>query len=150
MNNRFLVLRKALNMTQASFAERISVTPTAVSKIESGQNKASDQTITLIVREFGVNEEWLRTGEGEMFTPTDDSMISVIAAQHGLDATERAIVEAFLSLPPDLRNGVKQFILDVATRVSAEELDPEDVLRAKLDAKIREIESGASAEDIAT
>ena len=32
-----------------------------------GRTKPSDAIIFSICREFGVNEEWLRTGEGEMF-----------------------------------------------------------------------------------
>ena len=34
--------------------------------LESGRNAPSEQTIKLICFEFGINENWLRTGEGEM------------------------------------------------------------------------------------
>jgi hypothetical protein len=35
--------------------------------MESGENYPSDQTINIICREYGIHEDWLRTGNGEMF-----------------------------------------------------------------------------------
>lgn len=66
MNNRFKELRRHLNMNQDSFGKRLGVTAPAISKIESGDRQPSEQVILSICREFGVNEVWLRTGEGEM------------------------------------------------------------------------------------
>lgn len=52
--------------SQTDFAKDISVTRSAVCKMESGENSPSDQTISLISRTFSINEHWIRTGEGEM------------------------------------------------------------------------------------
>lgn len=68
MHNRIKELRKALNLTQAAFAEKIGVRQNTVAIYEGG-NVPKDTVITLICREFGVSETWLRTGEGDMFTP---------------------------------------------------------------------------------
>lgn len=67
MNERIKEIRAALNMNQTDFAKKILVSRSAICKIESGENSPSEQSINLICREFNVNEEWLRTGEGEMF-----------------------------------------------------------------------------------
>jgi len=56
-----------VNKSQTDFAKSISVSRSAVCKMESGENYPSEQTIHLICTEYNVNEEWLRTGEGEMF-----------------------------------------------------------------------------------
>ena len=45
----------------------MGITTTAVSKIEKKTNNLTEQNIKAICREFNVNEEWLRTGNGEMF-----------------------------------------------------------------------------------
>lgn len=66
MNERIKELRKHLNMNQDSFGKRLGVTGPAVSRMESGDRQPSDQVILSICREFGVNEIWLRTGEGDM------------------------------------------------------------------------------------
>ncbi len=67
MNTRIKELRKRLGLTLDKFGERIGIKKSSLSTIESGKTNASEQTILSICREFGVNEQWLRYGEGEMF-----------------------------------------------------------------------------------
>lgn len=64
MNNRIKELRLDLGLSQEAFGKRIKIQRSSVSKIETGENSPSDQTISLICKEFNVNEEWLRTGKG--------------------------------------------------------------------------------------
>lgn len=72
MNERLRLLRKKLELNQEEFGKRIGIGKTSVSKLESGENNPSEQTVILICREFNVNEEWLRTGSGEMFDQLTD------------------------------------------------------------------------------
>lgn len=67
MNERIRKLRKALDLTQQKFADRLYVKRNTVGQWEIGRNELTDAIILSICREFNVNEEWLRTGEGEMF-----------------------------------------------------------------------------------
>ena len=67
MNERIKELRKALGLTQQEFADRIKVKRNTVATYEMGRSTPSDAAISLICREFNVNENWLRTGEGQMF-----------------------------------------------------------------------------------
>lgn len=67
MKDRLRELRKSLNMTQQEFADRVSVGRSAIAQYEMGRNPPSDAVISLICREFNVNEVWLRYGDGEMF-----------------------------------------------------------------------------------
>ena len=67
MNERLKELRKALNMTMEAFGQRLGVTKATISMIEHGQNMLTDRNINIICKEFHVNEEWLRSGEGDMF-----------------------------------------------------------------------------------
>lgn len=60
-------LRKQLDLTLEKFGEPLGVTKTAISRIEKEERTITDQMAKAICREYGVNEEWLRTGEGEMF-----------------------------------------------------------------------------------
>ena len=64
MNERFKQVRKALGLTQSEFGKSLGISNTAISKIEKGENNVSESNIISICREFGVNEEWLRTGAG--------------------------------------------------------------------------------------
>lgn len=67
MNERLRKLRKTLDMTQQEFAEKLGIKRSTMATYESGRNEPIDAVISLICREFDVNEHWLRTGEGEMF-----------------------------------------------------------------------------------
>lgn len=67
MNERIKTLRKELKLTQQQFSDRLSIKRGTVANYEIGRNEPSDSVITLICREFNVNETWLRTGEGEIF-----------------------------------------------------------------------------------
>ena len=75
MNNRLKVLRKELGLTQQEFADKLKIKRGAIANYEIGRNEPIDAVISLICREFNVNEVWLRTGEGgqdNMFTKISD------------------------------------------------------------------------------
>lgn len=57
-----------------NFAKPLGVRKTAISKLENGERSLTDQMAKSICREYGVNEKWLRTGEGEMFVEAGDSL----------------------------------------------------------------------------
>ena len=67
MNERIKKLRKALDLTQQDFANRLGTTRDNIAGHETGRRSPSVAVISLICREFDVSETWLRTGEGDMF-----------------------------------------------------------------------------------
>ncbi len=71
MKERLKQLRKELGLTQQAFADKLNITRTNIAGYEIGSRNPSDAVISLICEKFNVSEEWLRTGEGEMFPPQD-------------------------------------------------------------------------------
>lgn len=67
LNERLRKLRKALDLTQQEFADRIGSKRNTIATYEMGRTEPSAAVISLICKTFNVNEAWLRTGEGEMF-----------------------------------------------------------------------------------
>lgn len=67
MKNRIKKIRKELDLTQQKFADRLGVQRNTIAMYEMGKTTPSEAIILSICREFNVNEEWLRTGQGEMF-----------------------------------------------------------------------------------
>lgn len=67
MKEQLKKLRKHLDMTQQAFADKIGMKQNTIAQYEMGRTVPSDAIVFSICREFGVNENWLRTGEGEMF-----------------------------------------------------------------------------------
>ena len=59
-------VRKFKKMSMEQFGERLGVQKSAISKIEKGDRSLTEQMLKAICREFNINEEWLRTGDGEM------------------------------------------------------------------------------------
>lgn len=67
IGNRIKSLRKALNLTQQEFADKIDVKRNTVAQYEIGRNEPQSAVVTLICNTYNVNRHWLETGEGEMF-----------------------------------------------------------------------------------
>lgn len=66
MNNRIKEIRKYMGETQEEFARKLGLSRNYIGLIEIGKRVPSDRTISDICRVYDVNENWLRTGEGEM------------------------------------------------------------------------------------
>lgn len=67
MRKRLREIRKKLGYTQNEFGKRIGITGSTVSDIERGKLSLTERNISLICEKLGVNKNWLKNGEGEMF-----------------------------------------------------------------------------------
>jgi transcriptional regulator with XRE-family HTH domain len=68
MKDRVIAIRKTLKLNQTEFAKRLGMKSTSLSMVELGNNAVTEKNIKLICMLFNVNENWLRTGAGEMFS----------------------------------------------------------------------------------
>jgi transcriptional regulator with XRE-family HTH domain len=68
MRERIIEVRKAFNLKQLQFAQRLGIKQSTLSNIETGQNGVTDANVRLICMTFSVNETWLRSGDGPMFS----------------------------------------------------------------------------------
>lgn len=119
MKDRIKKLRKSLDMTQQEFAERIGVKRNTIGQYEIGRNEPIDTVINLICREFNVREEWLRTGEGEMFNPKLSDALDQLARENHFSNADYALVEKIISLKPQERNELFGKVLDFLHEVEA-------------------------------
>ena len=67
INERIALCIEKLGIKKTHFAQRLNVSQAFITQMTKGVSRPSDRTISDICREFNVDEEWLRTGEGEMF-----------------------------------------------------------------------------------
>lgn len=85
INQRFRQLRENLNKTQTEWADIMGLSRSGVTAIESGQRNVTDKHIKLLcvepIQGKYVNEEWLRTGQGEMFKelPEEDEVAAYVS-----------------------------------------------------------------------
>ena len=67
MNNRIMQVRKDAGLSQDDFGSKLGLSRNYIWMIENGKREPSDRTVSDIARIFGVREEWLKTGEGDMY-----------------------------------------------------------------------------------
>ncbi len=119
MNDRIRKLRKALDLTQKQFGERIGMKSNTIATYEMGRATPSDPAINNICKEFGVNEEWLKTGHGEMFAPKASDALEALAMERNLTHGEYILIEKFLNLKPEVRQGLIGLISEVAAALAS-------------------------------
>ena len=98
MNERIKQLRKKLGLTLEKFGEQVGVGKTAVSKIERGENGVTEQMFKTICHEFNVREEWLRTGEGEMFVQMNRDERVADIVKKALASDDEFVINTFTAL----------------------------------------------------
>lgn len=82
LNERILLILKDAGKKRVDLARALNISEASVSTMCSGKTNPSAQNIALICQKFGVNEEWLKTGKGEMKAPlTKQAEIAEITAQ---------------------------------------------------------------------
>lgn len=107
MNERFKKIRLKLNLTQEEFGERIGIKSRAhISALESGRRTLIDRIITDVCREFNVNEDWLRFGNGETFIEPDSFSLDDYIKSKGATQLELDLIKSYFEIPEDLRNSL--------------------------------------------
>ena len=117
IGNRLKRLRKELDLTQEAFASRIGSVQNTITGYENDRRNPSAPVISLICREFNVNEEWLRTGEGEMFNPEPSNELDALASKFSLSRAEQVFLEKYLKLKREERDNVFDFFIDVCAAI---------------------------------
>ena len=106
INHRIKQLRKHCKLNQDDFGKRIGLKHGAISKMEKPGNTVIDQNIRLICDTFNVSEDWLRTGEGEMFESSDDVLLKQLATEYKLEGGTLELIRNFLMLTAEQRAAI--------------------------------------------
>lgn len=114
MKERFKILRKDTGLTQKDFAARVGLSQNFIAQIESGSKVPSDRTVSDICRIFHVNEDWLRTGEGEMYDLPEDRTAAIVSDLLEDDSPMNRLIlnvlERYQLLDPVSREVIDRFI----------------------------------------
>ncbi len=119
ISDRIYELIQALNIKKVRFAERLGVDQSYITKLTAGRGNPSDRLISSICREFNVNENWLRNGEGEMFNTTPETLIDKLAKEYQLDELGRDIMMGYLQLSENERIAVNQLMQNIIDKRSS-------------------------------
>lgn len=127
INSRIAQCIVATGLTKTAFAKKINLSQPHISKIALGDSVPSDRTIADICREFNIDETWLRTGEGEMFRRSPDTLAERLSRDYGLDDLGYQIMTAYLKLDENDRAAVGRLIQNLTNSIQAEPPKPQTV-----------------------
>lgn len=116
MNDRLKELRKMLNMKQSDFATALSISQGHLSDIENNRKEVSDRVISICSLKFNVNEEWLRTGSGEIFNPiSEDEELDLYIGRisGGTDEFKKKLIKSLCKLSDDEWDVLKKIVSDM-------------------------------------
>lgn len=114
MKERLIELRKKIGLSQEAFGAPINLSRSTITNYELGTRVIPDRTIADICRVYNVNEEWLRSGTGEMFDggKSIDIELSALIAEliNSDDEWLKTCIVKFLKLSPQAREAFKNFL----------------------------------------
>ena len=87
-----------LKMTQEAFGKSIGIASNTITSYENGSRTPSDQTILSICREYNVNENWLRSGEGEMFNDLSKGEEVANLVAKAIKNNDEFVINTFIAL----------------------------------------------------
>lgn len=114
---RLKYIRKTLNLTQKNFAKEIGLSQTSLGMIEVGDRKVQDRHIKTICSLFNVNENWFRTGNGEMFIKVEDSIFKQLSEKYNLNEKDLSFIKHYLNMNPQNRQYLLNTILNMADAI---------------------------------
>lgn len=120
MNDRIKQLRLTLGLSQEEFGNRLGMGRGAITNIEFKKVEPKPLLVSLICREFGISETWLRTGEGEMFLPMDaDEELARVLTEIKLSDGQpiKSIIKSYWSMDDAGKSVIRQLVADLAEAV---------------------------------
>ena len=136
MKERFKAVRKELGLTQIEVAAAMGYSSNgAIKNIEQGVVTPKPEFINAFCEKYGINKEWLLTGEGDMFThdpETPESITEKLANELHLSGVARTILYTYVSQPAEVRAMLDAFAYDLARRVAAGESPDHIAMTAQL------------------
>ena len=142
INERLIQLRKACRKNQTDFGKAIGLARSGVAAIEAGQRSVTEKHLIMLSNweEYNVNIDWLRTGSGEMFLPTETDALEKIRKEYDLTDAQFRFVSNFLRLPENEKEIIFNFLSSVfdGTETVESKIEKElDAYRAELELEAR-------------
>ena len=102
--------KKHLKLSQAAFGDKLGVSRDVINNIENGRVPAKDWFVKAICSICNISEEWLRTGNSEMFVQTDSSILANLAEHYSLSPKMQVIISRFLKLDQEQRDVIMGYV----------------------------------------
>ena len=120
IGERIRYFRKEIQeLTQEEFSKRINIGRANVASIEKNRIAVTDRVISDICNAFSLSEQWLRTGEGEMYEETETTLFNSFAKQYDLSEAEQRAARYLLNLTSEERQQILHHIVRLAEAITS-------------------------------
>ena len=106
MNERIRLVREKAGLSQTAFGQRLGLSRDVINNLERGRVDIKEHIVKLICSEYNVQETWLRTGEGEMYSQAELFSLDRFLQERGASDLELSIIKAYFELDPAIRRAV--------------------------------------------
>ena len=120
LKDRLKVLRKHFKKTQIEFGSDLGCGRDTIANYEGGRVVPSDTFLQLICAKFPINENWLRSGQGDMILADEDQLFINFAKQYDLSEAEQNVAKYLLAIPSTERQKLMEHIVGLATAITAD------------------------------
>lgn len=123
INFRLKEIRDKERLSQASFGKRLKISQSQIASYETGYRNITDRTIKDVCREFNINEDWLLTGEGDMYNnqKTDEEFAFLMG---NIAATDNPQLKTLINVLSQINNEEDlDLILNLCKRLAADKED---------------------------
>ena len=151
IHDRIKELRKHLKMNQTDFGMKLNLSQTAIGQYENGTRNITDRSISQICTTFQISENWLRTGQGEMYAETETTLFSAFAKQYDLSKAEQKAARYLLQLSSAERQQILKCVSGLAAAIASAEDETATAIDKELAAYKKELlaeQKGLSASGI--
>ncbi|AME03635.1 helix-turn-helix domain-containing protein [Selenomonas sp. oral taxon 136] len=152
LHERIKAVRKSLTpkMSQTVFAEALGTKRDTIANYEGGRVIPTDTFIQLLCTKFNISEDWLRTGEGEMYKDEGETLFANFARQYGLTEKEQQAARYLLSLSSEERQQISHYLGLLIRGMQNDdakkaEVEKRDQAHRMLDAELDAEQKGQSA-----
>lgn len=139
--------KEVLGLTLEKFGERLGVRKSVLSTIENGKSGVTNQMRLAICNAYGVSEQWLLTGEGDIFPELDQRAKLMKWAEEFIpdepDNFRSRFVDLLVALSPEWWDELARKTVEIYERYESQ--DNADALQREVDDYRRELEVEAAS-----
>lgn len=117
--SRIRVVFEDSGLTQTEIGKKLDVTPQYIWKLLNNDNsRPRENIIKGICREFMINEDWLRTGEGNPHVAKNDKLTSYLSAiSSGNDKFIKSLIETYMELDQPSKDLIKKIVDTISEKI---------------------------------
>lgn len=117
--NRIRTVFEDSGLTQTEIGKKLDVTPQYIWKLLNNDNsRPRENIIKGICREFMVNEDWLRTGDGNPYVAKNDKLSSYLSTiSNGNDNFIKTLIETYMELDQPSKDLIKKIVGTISEKI---------------------------------